>query len=163
MKKVGFVVVVQYLDRRDLRTSPRLIFFLWGPLKEMTCRTKVHTRKELLHRIVDAAANIQEHREVIQWRVNWCLERESLCVWKRRPTSEQFQTCPLKSSNQFMWLILSFIFSLRVPWNRHSSAQAGNRTKDVHFFYSKLHPEHPPPDSRKISCETSCIYFFSSR
>jgi hypothetical protein len=35
-------------------TSP-LDFFLLGLIKEMTYRNKVHTREELLHRIIDAA------------------------------------------------------------------------------------------------------------
>jgi hypothetical protein len=33
-------------------------FFLWGPIKAMTCRTKVHMREELLHWIMNATANI---------------------------------------------------------------------------------------------------------
>jgi hypothetical protein len=36
-----------------------LDYFLWGLMKEMTYRTKVHTREELLHQIMDAAAYIR--------------------------------------------------------------------------------------------------------
>jgi hypothetical protein len=35
-------------------------------MKEMTYRTKVHVRKELLHQIVDVAAYIRRHPEMIQ-------------------------------------------------------------------------------------------------
>jgi hypothetical protein len=51
-----------------------LDFFLWSLIKKMTYRTKVHTREELLHQIMDAAAYIQEHPKMIQWAVNSCLE-----------------------------------------------------------------------------------------
>jgi hypothetical protein len=40
-----------------------LDIFLWGPMKEMNYRFKVHTRQALLHRIVNAAVFIPEHPE----------------------------------------------------------------------------------------------------
>jgi hypothetical protein len=43
-------------------------------MKEMTYTTKGHMREELLCRIVDADAYIQEYTEMIQWPVNSCLE-----------------------------------------------------------------------------------------
>jgi hypothetical protein len=44
-----------------MQISPELTmldFTLWGLMKEMTYRTKVHMREELLHQIMDAAAYI---------------------------------------------------------------------------------------------------------
>jgi hypothetical protein len=52
-------------------------FFLWAL---MTYRTKVHTREELLHQIMNNAAYIQRHSEMIQWAVNSHLEQARLCI-----------------------------------------------------------------------------------
>jgi hypothetical protein len=58
-------------------------------MKEMTHRTKVHTREELLHRIVNVAAYIQDHPEVIQHGESTCLERARLRIEKRGGHFEQ--------------------------------------------------------------------------
>jgi prophage DNA circulation protein len=44
-------------------------------MKDMTNMTEVNTRGELLNRIMDAAAYMREHLEMIQRAVNSCLER----------------------------------------------------------------------------------------
>jgi hypothetical protein len=44
-------------------------------MKEMTYKTKLRTREELLHRIMDAAAYIREHLKMIQRAVISCLEQ----------------------------------------------------------------------------------------
>jgi hypothetical protein len=41
----------------------------------MTDRTKEHTKEELLHKIMDAAAYIIEHPQMIRWAAHYCLER----------------------------------------------------------------------------------------
>jgi hypothetical protein len=61
----------------------QLDLFLWGLLKEMNYRTKVHTRKEPLQRIMDAAAYIRKNCEMIEQAVNSCLERPRLCIGNR--------------------------------------------------------------------------------
>jgi hypothetical protein len=53
-------------------------FCLWGLMKEMTYRTNLNTRRELLHRTVAAAACKRELTEMIRLEVNSCLERASL-------------------------------------------------------------------------------------
>jgi hypothetical protein len=48
--------------------SPDLIppdLYLWSLMKCMAYRTKVNTREELLHRIIDTAAYIREHHKMI--------------------------------------------------------------------------------------------------
>jgi hypothetical protein len=59
-----------------------LDFSLQGRMKEMIYRTKVHTREELLHRIMDAAAYTRTHRND-STAVNSCLERARLCIGNR--------------------------------------------------------------------------------
>jgi hypothetical protein len=51
--------------------DPTLLhFFLWGIMKEMFYKTKVPMRVELLHRIMNATAYIQEHPKMMQRAVN---------------------------------------------------------------------------------------------
>jgi hypothetical protein len=57
-----------------------LDFFLWALMKEMTYRTKVHKRKELLQHIIAAAAYIQKLLKMIQQAVNSCLKRARPCT-----------------------------------------------------------------------------------
>jgi hypothetical protein len=61
---------------------------LWAVTKEMTYRTKVHTREELLYQIM-APACIRGHPEMTQWAVNSCLERARLCIENRGGYFEQ--------------------------------------------------------------------------
>jgi hypothetical protein len=60
-----------------------LHLFLWDVMKDMTYRTKVQARGELLHQFMDAAANTRDHPEVIQRALNACLERARLRIENR--------------------------------------------------------------------------------
>jgi hypothetical protein len=46
----------------------------------MSYRTEVHTREELLRRIMDADAHIRGHPERTERAVNTCLELATRCV-----------------------------------------------------------------------------------
>jgi hypothetical protein len=58
-------------------------FFLWDPVEGVTYRTNVHTTDKLGYRIMDAAAYIRDHPEMIERAVNCCLERPRLCIENR--------------------------------------------------------------------------------
>jgi oligoribonuclease (3'-5' exoribonuclease) len=60
-------------------------------MKEMFYRTKVHTTEESLRQIMDAAAYIHEHSELIQRAVNSCMKRARLCIENRGRHFEQLQ------------------------------------------------------------------------
>jgi hypothetical protein len=103
-----------------------LDFFLWGVMKEMTCRTEVHTRQELLHQIWMLLRTYETPRndsagssllpgtsEAVHW---------NLC----RVISNSYKMYLVKCSSKFIRLVLCFY--LRAPWNRHSFAVIGNTT-----------------------------------
>jgi hypothetical protein len=56
-------------------------------MKEMTCKSKVHSKKELLHRIMAAAAYI--HPEMFEPSVNSCFKRARLSIEGRGGQSER--------------------------------------------------------------------------
>jgi hypothetical protein len=146
----------QYLGRRDLLISFSFLFIVSNG------RDYLHDRstheKVLLHRIMDAAAYIRKHREMIQraskllfvtseaahwkpWRTFWTVIRYSYLV---------------KCSSKFMWLALSLSFparTLKQPQLRNSwkyDQRCGS------IYYTKLSPESIP-DVLRSGCETLCI------
>jgi hypothetical protein len=56
--KIRLVIVVQYLGCQHIQINTIFFLFLWGLMKEMTYRTKVHMREELVHQTMDAATYI---------------------------------------------------------------------------------------------------------
>jgi hypothetical protein len=88
-------------------------FLLWGLMKETTCRTKVHTRDELLHQIMNVAAYIREHLEMIQpevrglfvWNTQGCAFKTAQNILK------SYNINLVKCINKFVWFILPFISS----------------------------------------------------
>jgi hypothetical protein len=83
-------------------------FSLWGLMKKMPDRIKAHTREELLHRTVDAAAYIREHIETIQRAENCCLERARVCSKNRVDICSSYKTCLVKFIYKFLWIILVY-------------------------------------------------------
>jgi hypothetical protein len=58
-------------------------------MKEMSYRSKVHTKQELLYQIMDIGTCIREHSEMIQWAANSFLKRATLCTENREGYFEQ--------------------------------------------------------------------------
>jgi hypothetical protein len=92
----------------------------------MTCRTKVHTREELLHRTMDSAAYILEHPKMVQRPVKSCLERASIAT--RGGNMNSYKMYLIKCSNKCIGLILSFIFPC-APSNRDSAAKVRDKKR----------------------------------
>jgi hypothetical protein len=63
---------------------------------------QLHTRKELLHRIMGVSAYTQEHPEMIQWAVNSRLERTRLCIENRGGDVNRYKIYLKKSRNKFV-------------------------------------------------------------
>jgi hypothetical protein len=87
-----------------------LDFFLWGPMKEITHKTKVHTREGLLNLIMDAADCIQEQPKIIQRAVNSCSEWARQWIETVVNILNSYKMYLIKCSNKFNWLIPLFIF-----------------------------------------------------
>jgi hypothetical protein len=79
-------------------------------MKEMIYRTKVHMREEQLHRIMDAAAHILEHPEIIRWAVNSCLERARLCIETVADILNSYNMYLIKCGTKIIRALLSFTY-----------------------------------------------------